>query len=444
MRVVSPVAITALTAIVVQNLPDSLQPQPVRPPDLHEQSQDAATTSAEAVKPKPVQPTVAPETLTTQQFTGIQATLKQPLNRKQATLANRSQRLITAHQPLQSAPTAALALAATPEWITLPPLDTQIDRALATELKPSSQPSPPESDRSSPASDGSVPPNTLLAMAQPVDGGSVFVELPVADNVSSQAEAANAGTAPSNSTPELPNSLLDQKAAATGTDRRDRNAPPTPNAPAPSPLTVAHANSTQVAELTALKPDQTATRQPGNTPPTCAATHSDVAFASAQLLAALPDRKQSSQPETRISGSEPLQPKPDQPKRPPAQTLQITIFGEVQRPGSYVLAPEDDRTQVGLPRVIQALQQAGGVTEQADLRQVQIRRITELGTEQTIAVNLWEVLQTGEPQRDLPLQKGDIIFIPTENLSQKSDSLSIQPRPPLDQTQCAVEPVARN
>jgi hypothetical protein len=242
MRVVSPVAITALTAIVVQNLPDSLQPQPVRPPDLHEQSQDAATTSAEAVKPKPVQPTVAPETLTTQQFTGIQATLKQPLNRKQATLANRSQRLITAHQPLQSAPTAALALAATPEWITLPPLDTQIDRALATELKPSSQPSPPESDRSSPASDGSVPPNTLLAMAQPVDGGSVFVELPVADNVSSQAEAANAGTAPSNSTPELPNSLLDQKAAATGTDRRDRNAPPTPNAPAPSPLTVAHAN----------------------------------------------------------------------------------------------------------------------------------------------------------------------------------------------------------
>ena len=52
--------------------------------------------------------------------------------------------------------------------------------------------------------------------------------------------------------------------------------------------------------------------------------------------------------------------------------LRVAISGEVSQPGLYTLTPEGNAQ---FPTVAQALQKAGGVTQAADLRSVQLRRL---------------------------------------------------------------------
>lgn len=92
------------------------------------------------------------------------------------------------------------------------------------------------------------------------------------------------------------------------------------------------------------------------------------------------------------------------------QPLNIAVVGEVTRPGSHLI--EADETGQ-LPTITKALQTAGGITQMADIRQIQVRRITREGTEKTINVNLWELLQAGDLSQDAILQQGDTIIIPT-------------------------------
>jgi polysaccharide export outer membrane protein len=96
----------------------------------------------------------------------------------------------------------------------------------------------------------------------------------------------------------------------------------------------------------------------------------------------------------------------------------ISVVGEVNRPGSYYIQLSSPGVQSTLPTVSRALQEAGGITPLADVRNVQIRRQTKGGTEQLIAINLWELLQTGDISQDTVLQDGDTIIIPeAEDLS---------------------------
>lgn len=97
----------------------------------------------------------------------------------------------------------------------------------------------------------------------------------------------------------------------------------------------------------------------------------------------------------------------------PALPVNIAIVGEVFRPGPYTLSQTTKEGKpAGLPTVTQAIQQAGGITQLADLRQVQVRRSTRAGAEQTINVNLWQLLQAGDLRQDLALQPGDTVVIP--------------------------------
>ncbi|MFB2919896.1 SLBB domain-containing protein [Aerosakkonema funiforme] len=102
------------------------------------------------------------------------------------------------------------------------------------------------------------------------------------------------------------------------------------------------------------------------------------------------------------------------------QTLNIVVAGEVTRPGPQVVPPDQSGTQ---PRISRAIQVAGGITQSADLRRVEVRRVTQRGAIQTIAVNLEQLLQAGDRSQDLILQQGDTIVIPTAstiNLQQAS------------------------
>ncbi|MTJ06800.1 MULTISPECIES: polysaccharide biosynthesis/export family protein [unclassified Anabaena] len=97
----------------------------------------------------------------------------------------------------------------------------------------------------------------------------------------------------------------------------------------------------------------------------------------------------------------------------------VVVIGQVYRPGSYLVTPgngggaEGDSAGGGLPTVMRSLQLAGGITSQADVRKIKLRRPTRTGTEQTIDINLWELLQSGDLNQDIVVQDGDTIIIPT-------------------------------
>ncbi len=90
--------------------------------------------------------------------------------------------------------------------------------------------------------------------------------------------------------------------------------------------------------------------------------------------------------------------------------VQITISGEVTRPGIYSIS-------AGLPRVGDALLIAGGSSMMADLRQVQIRRRLVDGSVATQSVDLYTPLQNGGSVPNLRLQDGDAIVIPRREIA---------------------------
>jgi polysaccharide export outer membrane protein len=90
----------------------------------------------------------------------------------------------------------------------------------------------------------------------------------------------------------------------------------------------------------------------------------------------------------------------------------VSVVGEVQRPGTYFLQLAQPGIDASLPTLTRALQEAGGITPLADIRNVQLRRLTKAGTEQLLEVNLWQLLQSGDISQDTILQDGDAIIIP--------------------------------
>lgn len=94
----------------------------------------------------------------------------------------------------------------------------------------------------------------------------------------------------------------------------------------------------------------------------------------------------------------------------------VTVSGAVQRPGPIQLRPpnEADLTDetVTSPTVITALTQAGGVTPNADVRQVTLRRYDPSGTAEPIVINLWDALWSDSIPQNLVLRDGDALYIP--------------------------------
>ncbi len=108
----------------------------------------------------------------------------------------------------------------------------------------------------------------------------------------------------------------------------------------------------------------------------------------------------------------------------PTKPRTVAVVGEVQRPGSYLVAEgtADVGTAnnttgtppaTGQPTLMRALQLAGGITPQADVRQIKLRRQTRTGGEQLIALDLWKLIQSGDINQDLIVQDGDTIIVPT-------------------------------
>lgn len=100
--------------------------------------------------------------------------------------------------------------------------------------------------------------------------------------------------------------------------------------------------------------------------------------------------------------------------------LRISVVGEVERPGIYTLTNQEvSQTQAqvtitGVPTLVDAIQKAGGVTEEADLRQVVLRR--RLPGEEVryrrAMVDLVALIKQGDQIQNPILFDGDIIQLP--------------------------------
>src|SRR5438309_3887155 len=79
---------------------------------------------------------------------------------------------------------------------------------------------------------------------------------------------------------------------------------------------------------------------------------------------------------------------------------QVYVVGEVGQPGAYQIS--------SLGTVLTALYAAGGVTERADMRAVEVRRLSK-----TVAtVDLYDYLLRGDTRSDIRLETGDVVFVP--------------------------------
>ncbi len=78
----------------------------------------------------------------------------------------------------------------------------------------------------------------------------------------------------------------------------------------------------------------------------------------------------------------------------------VRVVGEVARPGSYQIA--------ATAGVLQAIYEAGGLTQEASFRGVQVRR----GRELVASVDLYDFLTTGVIPNDVMLGPGDAVFVP--------------------------------
>jgi polysaccharide biosynthesis/export protein len=108
-------------------------------------------------------------------------------------------------------------------------------------------------------------------------------------------------------------------------------------------------------------------------------------------------------------------------------TVKVAILGEVGKPGTYTLkgesggtAPGSAGTAIGRvtpPTLTEAIKTAGGSTASADLTQIKVRRNTRTGSGQTVAINLLDLLKSGDFSQDIILQDGDTILLPTNTMA---------------------------
>jgi polysaccharide biosynthesis/export protein len=121
-----------------------------------------------------------------------------------------------------------------------------------------------------------------------------------------------------------------------------------------------------------------------------------------------------------------------------SQTLNVAVVGEVYRPGPHTVTASARTGAAGEtgqsggsggvetpPTLTSAIQIAGGIKPQADIRQIQVRRLTKSGVEQTITIDLWKLLKEGDVRQDLFLQDRDTIVIPTATAISPAESIQV-------------------
>jgi protein involved in polysaccharide export with SLBB domain len=94
---------------------------------------------------------------------------------------------------------------------------------------------------------------------------------------------------------------------------------------------------------------------------------------------------------------------------------QVFVIGEVERPAAYEVT--------SVATALQALYQAGGPTDQGSFRDVQIRR----GDRLIANLDIYEYLTRGSAGGDIPLDHGDVVFVPVRGSWVEIDGNVVRP-----------------
>ena len=109
-----------------------------------------------------------------------------------------------------------------------------------------------------------------------------------------------------------------------------------------------------------------------------------------------------------------------------SRALRVSVLGEVNRPGFYTIDPEINTSSVlnsdggekiiesskGWPTVVEALQRAGGITQNSNLKKISLTRQTPGNTEIIKKINFYGPLIKNEKLINPKIYDGDIIFVP--------------------------------
>lgn len=115
-----------------------------------------------------------------------------------------------------------------------------------------------------------------------------------------------------------------------------------------------------------------------------------------------------------------------------ARPVRIAVAGEVKRPGTYVIdfagqttANRDSFSGVQLPTLTEAIQASGGVTYQANVRDIEVIRPQRSGQDLVLRANLWDLIQRGDLDQDLRLRDGDRVIVPIVTNPPENESVQV-------------------
>ena len=94
---------------------------------------------------------------------------------------------------------------------------------------------------------------------------------------------------------------------------------------------------------------------------------------------------------------------------------QVYVVGEVAQPGAYQIS--------SLGTVLTALYAAGGVTERANLRAVEVRRFGK----SIATLDLYDYLLRGDTKHDVRLETGDVVFVAVHGPRARLDGAVVRP-----------------
>ena len=83
----------------------------------------------------------------------------------------------------------------------------------------------------------------------------------------------------------------------------------------------------------------------------------------------------------------------------------VYVLGQVSKPAAIEIPPEKPLT------VLEAITSVGGFTDVANTSKVRVLR-TENGKQKPIEVDVTQITKQGNKSMDIPLQPGDVVFVP--------------------------------
>jgi polysaccharide biosynthesis/export protein len=86
-------------------------------------------------------------------------------------------------------------------------------------------------------------------------------------------------------------------------------------------------------------------------------------------------------------------------------TRQVSVIGEVHNPGKFDLPEEKAIT------LLEAIAMAGGFTKDAKDAEVKVIR-EKNGKKETVTVNVKDITEKGEKNKDIVLEPEDVVFVP--------------------------------